>query len=677
MEISRGWEFVRRKADSDWRNGGGGGGEPVDLPHCWNTTDTFQRGVDYHRGWGSYRRRIIVDQAGAWRLVTEGFYGTGTLWLNGKAVARFSGQYLGLDEEVTLEAGEHVVALHLTNRCPLTELPGIRMPDFLLYGGLAGRAWLRRGSEGRTPDIRAALSESGEGVVRIRHADGGRLFDADGNGVGEGTEIKVAGPRLWSPDDPSLYRLDCAGSEYRIGFRDAVFTTDGFLLNGARTPLRGLNRHESMPGFGNALPLRRHREDAEMLKACGCNLVRLSHYPQHPAFLDACDELGILVYAEIATWKSVRGGRWLKNALRQMRGMIERDRHRPSVILWGLGNESRTRKPYIALRDLVRSLDDRPTIYAENHLHRALRRKTTDLCDVYGLNYEIDKFEAVFQAGGQRPVLVSEMASHRAIPGDWDVELEQLADMKRWFEAVERHPFVAGFTMWCFADYATLRKERYTRYSGVVDAWRTPKPACDYLKALFGKDPFVRLYGQWNEAGGKGPRKVLVLSSAPRTVLRRNGEVVGQFEGRGYHVIDLDFEPGRLTAEGEGCEDTLASWTQPAAIEAECVAEGVVDVRVVDDRGAWVADWAGPLRVEAAGPVEVMFHSPEPVVEARRGLGRIFYRRTARDGEIRFTVRAGSGRKRGVDLAHCSLPHIDGVPCQRCPVSSTVVISVD
>ena len=101
----------------------------------------------------------------------------------------------------------------------------------------------------------------------------------------------------------------------------------------------GCNRHECLPGFGNALPVNLHRQDAESIKAAGPNFVRLSHYPQHPEFLNACDQLGVLVYAELASWKSVRGGRWLKAAVRQFGDMIRRDRNHPSVIMWGLGNE--------------------------------------------------------------------------------------------------------------------------------------------------------------------------------------------------------------------------------------------------------------------------------------------------------------------------------------------------
>ena len=149
-----------------------------------------------------------------------------------------------------------------------------------------------------------------------------------------------------------------------------------------------------MPGFGNALPVQQHRQDALLIKQMGCNFVRLSHYPQHPAFLDACDELGILVYAEIATWKSVRTGRWLKSACRQMRDMIRRDRNHPSIILWGMGNESRSRKAYAALREIAEQEDGtRAVTYAENHLYRAKREKTVGIPDVWGCNYELDALE--------------------------------------------------------------------------------------------------------------------------------------------------------------------------------------------------------------------------------------------------------------------------------------------
>ncbi len=208
---------------------------------------------------------------------------------------------------------------------------------------------------------------------------------------------------------------------------------EGFFLDGVRIDLHGCNRHESIPGLGNALPEELHRADASLLKDYGCNFVRLSHYPQHPAFLDACDELGIMVYAEIASWKSVSSSRaWRRAARRQMRDLILRDRHHPSVIVWGMGNESRSRKAFVEMREIARELDPvRPVTYAENHLYRARREKTTGIPDVWSVNYELEVLEEARDACRLQNVIASECCNFpRSRKGDDGAELTQVATLK-------------------------------------------------------------------------------------------------------------------------------------------------------------------------------------------------------------------------------------------------------
>jgi len=243
-----------------------------------------------------------------------------------------------------------------------------------------------------------------------------------------------------------------------------------------------------MPGFGRALPLPQHRRDAELIKAMGLNFVRLSHYPQHPEFLDACDELGILVYAEVASWKSVRGGRWLSRACRQMRDMVVRDRNHPSVILWGMGNEGRHRKAFQELYAICKELDpERAVTYAENHLYRARRKGAIGLPDVWGLNYEFDALEEGRDASRLRCVVVSECSNYpHTERGNAEAEETQLETIKADLARIQDLQYVAGFALWCFNDYATLRKQRYKRYSGLVDAQRVPKASARWLASEFG-----------------------------------------------------------------------------------------------------------------------------------------------------------------------------------------------
>ena len=665
-DISDGWEWTARRPAPAWLSGRHATSErAVDLPHCWNRTDTFQPGVGYRRGPGGYRKMIhIPDQAGLhWFLESDGFYGIGELRIDGQRVCGIDGEYLGLAVDITRHVhpgGDHLVAIRLTNRCPRRVLPGIRMPDFLLYGGLAGRCYLR----GKPPvrlvaagtyvetehldDERCRLrvhyelaGGEAEVAVRIRSPDG--AVTAEGRGCGP-LICELARPQRWDVDAPRLYTAELALDQgdaisIRFGIREAEFRgVDGFFLNGRRLFLHGCNRHESIPGVGNALTPAMHRYDAQLLKEFGANFVRLSHYPQHPAFLDACDELGILVYAEIATWKSVRGGGWLENARRQLARMIRRDRNHPSVILWGLGNESRRRAPYLALTQVVRGLDrTRPTIYAENHLHRARRQGTLDIPDVYGVNYELQRLDEAGAVSRTGAVLVSECASWPTRRGDRAAEHGQLCHLQQAWDAIGDRSFVAGCAIWCFADYATLRKRRYTRYSGIVDAWRIPKPAAWLMKAAGAGPAFVKVIAAWGRAGS-GRRPVLVFTNCGE--VRLSGAVSLSLTGRRWHALELDFVDAPLRAESAAdpaVVDTVLPWSPATALRLAPSHEWLT-VYAIDDAGMVDGDFAGPVRLVSDRPEWLLCFRPGQTIDLAGGVGRVYLCPGSGRGRVRATA---------------------------------------
>ena len=179
---------------------------------------------------------------------------------------------------------------------------------------------------------------------------------------------------LWDTDRPRLYTvvatLVADGSrlhdyQVRTGFREAVFQSDGFYLNGYRVKLFGLNRHQFFPYAGGAMPARIQAKDAEILRnELNCNMVRCSHYPQSEDFYDACDELGLLVWEEIPGWGYFGDAAWQQAAYQDLHDMIVRDRSRPSVIVWGaMPNEAGEQvAEYTLYNELAHSLDDsRPT----------------------------------------------------------------------------------------------------------------------------------------------------------------------------------------------------------------------------------------------------------------------------------------------------------------------------
>lgn len=313
VDLSQDWSFVKGWPGRAWLRGHRGDGERMDLPHCWNTTDTFQLGVRYYQGWGGYRRLFVVppeaesDERRVWRLESEGFYGTGEAWLNGKRLARLDGQYLGfqLDPEPLLRRRvPNLLVVAITNRCSRSVLPGHRCPDFLLHGGLTDRVRLVGlprvhivSSEVRIETVTIAGSEAQVRFEwRVRNASDTvrrttaqwEIRNVEEALVAQGPPRELAVPgqtqtrgftetltvspvELWSPEHPYLYEARCrlAGADgvldehrEKFGIRWAEFRPgEGSFLNGPRIEPRGVNRHECMPGFGSALPLALHRED--------------------------------------------------------------------------------------------------------------------------------------------------------------------------------------------------------------------------------------------------------------------------------------------------------------------------------------------------------------------------------------------------------------------------------
>ena len=165
-------------------------------------------------------------------------------------------------------------------------------------------------------------------------------------------QFSVPDAQPWDTEHPVLHHavaelLNAAGQpidrkQVTFGFRTAEFRADGFYLNGKKTFLRGLNRHQSYPYIGYAAPESLQREDARILQEeLHCTAVRTSHYPQSQYFLDECDRRGLLVFTELPGWQHIGDDNWKDAACEMLREMLLQNRNHPSIILWGVRiNES-------------------------------------------------------------------------------------------------------------------------------------------------------------------------------------------------------------------------------------------------------------------------------------------------------------------------------------------------
>ena len=381
---------------------------------------------------------------------------------------------------------------------------------------------------------------------------------------------------LWSVDDPYRYTVQCTLSrgenpidclELRTGFREARFAADGFMFNGRRLPLVGANRHQAYPYVGYAMPRRVQRKDADILKyEWGLNLVRTSHYPQSPHFLERCDEIGLLVFEELPGWHHIGDEAWKHNAQRQLEEMIVRDRSRPSVILWGVR--------------INESLDDH-AFYTENNAlaHRLdPTRPTAGVRAILSSEFLEDVFtfnEFIYNGTGRPirpqqevtgldrkvPYLITEFAGHMYPAKRFDAEerlVEHALRHARVQDAVRGDDTVCGAVFWCAFDYNThceFGSGSRVCFHGVSDAFRLPKYAAWFYESQI--DPSVRgvLYPasvmSMGERSGSGLTPLVIFTNHERVRLYSGDTLLGEYFPDREHYPHLPHPPV-IVSEGLG-----------------------------------------------------------------------------------------------------------------------------
>ena len=298
--------------------------------------------------------------------------------------------------------------------------------------------------------------------------------------------------QLWNLDQPHLYsvhvRLVQAGRVVdddmrRVGFREAEFTDHGFSLNGKVIKLRGLDRHQTFPFVGQAMPARVQRQDADILrKQLHCNIVRTSHYPQSRHFLDRCDEVGLLVLEEIPGWQHIGDEKWKEVAIDNVGRMIRRDWNHASIVLWGVRiNESLDDHDfYRRTNALAHALDDSRQTGGIRYF-----QESEFLEDVFTMN----DFGFPLKPPNHPRYLNTEFVGHTfptKTTDDDERQREHTLRHARIHNQLASNPQYAGGIGWCAFDYNTHSNfgagDRIC-YHGVTDIFREPKPAAGFYKS--------------------------------------------------------------------------------------------------------------------------------------------------------------------------------------------------
>jgi beta-galactosidase len=606
-----GWKFTRGDAagaeeprfdDTGWR--------PVDLPHDWSIEGPYDQnaptggsGGSLPTGIGWYRRAFARPDGPRGNRVTiefDGVYQNSDVWVNGHHLGNRPNGYVSFHYDLTphLRAGRNVVAVRVDNS---------RQPNTRWYSGsgIYRHVWLtltdplhvgQWGTSVTTPEVDTAMALVAVRTRIVNDGTGERrgtlrsvVMDASGTEVarvatpftlaaGAGTDVAqrlpVDAPALWSLDAPVLYTLRTTvldpaeravdQTDTPFGIRAIAYDADrGFLLNGNRIKVLGVNLHHDGGPVGAAVPEAVWERRLVLLKQMGVNAVRTAHNPPAAEFLDLCDRLGLLVMDEAFdewTHGKVEHGyhRYFAEwAERDLVDFIQRDRNHPSVVLWSLGNEiGEQHAPggHDVLRPLVeiahREDPTRPVTTGNDHIYADDGATTVEflsLLDVVGYNY-VDRWHErrelyATQDRHAHPgwkMIGTESGSVWGTRGEYSLGDDSsrvrpnytagMIDAEQLWKFVALNDWFAGDFMWTGIDYlGEARWPRTSSTSGVLDLVGFPDDGFFFYQSRWTEAPMIHLFPHWNWPGRDGQLiPVLAYTNCDAVELYLNGRFLGE-----------------------------------------------------------------------------------------------------------------------------------------------------
>jgi beta-galactosidase len=662
-----------------------------------------------------YRRRFkLPPEARGQRVFIdfEGVMTASTVWINGHRLGEYKGGYTPFSFQLTPHLnfdGENLLAVDVDSS-ERPDIPpfGDRI-DYLTFGGIYREVALRIVPATYIENIfaqpRNVLSEhpSLEVACFLQHLEPSqhaRTLQAvllDGNNpIAKSTQqVPASGPtsepvnctlqfaplsgiQLWDISRPYLYslRVSLQNGERvmdedtrRIGFREAQFTDHGFELNGRVIKLRGLDRHQTFPFVGQAMPGRVQRRDAYILRnQLHCNIVRTSHYPQSRHFLNACDEYGLLVLEEIPGWQYIGDQAWQDLSVDNVNRMIRRDWNHPSIVLWGVRiNESRDNHDfYTRTNALAHKLD--PTRQTGGIRYF---QESEFLEDVFTMN----DFGWPLKPPNHPRYLNTEFVGHTYPVKTIDDNVrhrEHTLRHARVHDQLASHPQYAGGIGWCAFDYNTHSDfgagDRIC-YHGVVDMFREPKPAAGFYKSQCDPEEEIVLEPAFHWAAGDEALRftvAMICSNCDHLKLyvrsRNDWDLIAeadpdheQFAHLRYAPFSIDLTKSRhewgdlrvdgylkgqqvvsKTYAGRGVDQRFSLRPDDTELTADGADTTRVALRVTDEFGAIRPYANDPIVLSLEGPAEIIGDNPFALTG---GTGAVWIRAKEQEGIARLTAK--------------------------------------
>lgn len=586
-KIMKGWEFT----------GPDGTTTTVDLPHTWNARDGQDGGNDYWRGTCIYRTRFAAPQFNTasqqvW-IQFDGVNASAHVVLNGSPVCNHDGGYSTFRANITeLLRDENELTVEVDNSKNDRVYP--QKADFTFYGGIYRDVSLMVVSKNHftldyfggpgiriTPTVQGADASvqvttwhDGEGEVSIE------LLDAAGNTVatGKGPDITLTifNAHLWNGvKDPYLYsckaRLVVNGTvedetATRFGVRSfKVDPKKGFFLNGKSYPLHGVSRHQDRKGLGNAITREMHDEDMALIKEIGANTIRLAHYQHDQYFYDLCDEVGMVVWAEIPyISEHMPNGR--ENTISQMKELIIQNYNHPCIVCWGVSNEitisTKDKKDMLdnhrQLNDLCHEMDKTRLTTLACYAMCGPFNRSAHITDMVSWNLYLGWYVPGFILNDlwmgffhlcfpNRPFGYSEYGAegmpnlHSTHPHRGDHTEEYQAKYHEYMlRCFKRHPWMWATHVWNMFDFAADARDQGgepgMNHKGLVTFDRKTKKDSFYLyKAWWSDEAFVHICSKRFVERTGSTATVKVYSNQSTVALYVNGNKVG--EQTGEHVF--------------------------------------------------------------------------------------------------------------------------------------------
>lgn len=713
--------------DSDW--------EKVSLPHTAHleplTVNNQWQGICWYRKDlkipASYNNKALT-------IELEGAMSHSKIWINGMEVATHLGGYLPVVIDATkyLEVGKtNTIAIRLNNTDnPLTGPKPLKRLDFNMYGGLYRNAWLKVqnkvhithpvlankkagggvfitfpevnkdksvvqikthiiNEEKDTKEIKLVHSVFFEDKLIIEKTSG--ITVIEGNGNTEFIEtIPIKNASLWSPKSPNLYKvvtkvlegdntLDVTAN--RFGIREFTFKNNQLYINGEKTFLRGVNRHQEYPFIGYALSDNAQFRDAKKIKDAGFDYVRLSHYPHAPAFMDACDELGLVVIDAILGWQYYLDNDQFRDyCYNSAKDLIYRDRNHPCVMAWEVSlNE--TKMPIFFMEELDKIvheqypgdnvyscgwMDDVYDIYLQARQHRILHPH--DLKDKPYSVSEYGDWEYYSKNAGLNQdklpnELRDEFSSRQARGFGEERMLYQAKNVQEAHNDNLKTPAYSD-SYWVMYDYNRGYHDNI-EHSGLMDIFRLPKFAYYFYKSQ--RDPneekVIHIASNWTK---ESPLDLKVYSNCEKVALFLNDELIAE------QVPDVNsisehlkhppftfkfnkFEPGTLKAVGyiNGKEEvkhtvqthakakTLKIWLDESGVPAQSGVNDVVFMYVaaIDGNGNIVTNYNQEVLIEIEGDATIMNTDK---IKAEAGIATALVKVGSKLGTVKAKVRSKS-----------------------------------